>query len=115
MAIHTLKKLLQKRRKSKRRLISNYIGVYDLEAEEFVGHLTNRSRTGLMITSTKAFEPSHTYFLGIQGGAFGSSQNLQTLEAKCLWARQESLDEFFTSGFKIDEKIQLSKKQLEAC
>lgn len=114
MAIRTIKTLLQRRR-SKRRLVSSYVGIYDLDSDEFIGHLTNRSRSGLMITGTKALEPSQTYHLGIKSDSFEAPQSLHTLEARCLWARQESKDEFFTSGFQIDKANQQTKKQLAAC
>ena len=114
MAIRTIRNLLQRRR-SRRRIVSSYVGIYDFDSEEFIGHLTNRSRSGLMITGTKAMEPCQTYHLRMQSDSFDTAQNLHTLEARCLWARQESNDEFFTSGFQIDKANQQTKKQLEAC
>jgi hypothetical protein len=114
MAIRTIKKLLQ-RRGARRRTVSSYVGIYDLETEEFIGHLTNRSSSGLMITGTKALEPSQTYHLGMQSGSFDSPGNLHTLKARCLWAKQETKDEFFTSGLQIDNANPQPKKQLVSC
>ena len=114
MALSAIRKLLQKRR-AKRRLISSYVGIYDLETEEFVGHLSNRSRTGLMITSTKPFEPRQAYHLGIESGSNETPQTLQALDVQCLWAKQEFQGAFYYSGFQIEDLAPRTKTQLEAC
>lgn len=118
MALMAIRKLLQKRR-AKRRVVSNYIGIYDLETDDFVGHLSNRSRTGLMITSRKPFEPLQAYRLGVESGARQASQNLQAVYVQCLWARQEPGETFYYSGFRIEgaptETTTQPIKQPEAC
>ena len=114
MLVRNFKQLFQ-RRKSKRHIVSSYVGIYDLDSEEFIGHLTNLSRSGMMVTGTKALEPSQTYHLGIQSESFAAPENLHPLEAKCLWAKQELKDELFTSGFIIDKASRETKKLLAAC
>lgn len=114
MAVTTIKKLIQ-RRKSKRVLSSHYIGIYDLVDEEFVGHLSNRSHNGMMIVSTRPFQPNLTYRLGMSCDIVDPPGKLYPVKAKCLWARLESQDELFYSGFQISEADHLTQKLLAAC
>lgn len=99
-------RLLQ-RRASKRMPVSTYIGVYRLDSQEFMGHISNRSTTGYMITSTKPFEPQQTYRLAIHYQIQGQEM-LRPIELQCLWAQRESNHNFFNAGFKITEADHLS-------
>ncbi len=98
---HFLTKILQ-RRTSRRTPVSTYIGVYKLDSQEFVGHISNRSTTGYMITSTKPFEPQQTYRLAMHY-QIQEQKMLHPIELQCLWAQRENNNGFFNAGFKITE------------
>ena len=98
---HFLTKILQ-RRTSRRTPVSTYIGVYKLDSQEFMGHISNRSTTGYMITSTKPFEPQQTYRLAMHY-QIQEQKMLHPIELQCLWAQRENNNGFFNAGFKITE------------
>lgn len=92
---------VRQRRKTKRRSVYSYVGVYHIESQEFLGHLSNRSETGFMVTSIKPFEPQQTYQLAMHFLCHNENE-LRPVEARCLWIRRQG-DSFFNAGFQITE------------
>ncbi len=91
---------VRQRRKAKRQSVYSYVGIYHIASQEFLGHLSNRSETGFMVTSIKPFEVQQSYQLAMH---FHNKEEtvLHPVEAQCLWVRKERHTVFFNAGFKI--------------
>jgi c-di-GMP-binding flagellar brake protein YcgR len=93
---------MAERRKTKRRSISYYMRIIDVDANELIGHLADISMQGLMMDSQKALPEGKKYKLRLNTTSDVADKDFIEFEARTKWCQLDPLDPgLFDVGFEI--------------
>ena len=89
---------MSEKRKHRRANLEYYLKVYELDAEECIGHLVDISLGGFMIISESQVLPGgdHQFRIYLPEG---HSQESFTVKARACWSKADINPDYFASGF----------------
>lgn len=103
---------MYKTRNARRRLIL-YLKVFDSHSGELFGHIADITSTGLMILTDHPIETNKDYKLQINIPLPSSRARNVTINARCLWSKEDVNQSFNANGFKLTEIDQIVTQAIE--
>jgi c-di-GMP-binding flagellar brake protein YcgR len=96
------------KRKRDRYKLLKYLKIYDQNTETFMGHLVDISNSGMLAVSEDPIPVEVDYDLWIK-----VLSEKVTLQARCVWCREDPEIESFNAGFHFLELTQETKMKIK--
>jgi hypothetical protein len=89
-------------------------GVTNLETDRLIGQMTDISRVGLQLATTRPVQVRTYFNLRLRLPETIQSSMFIIMEAECIWCKQGSDERTYTAGFKLNSITPSNIKRIHA-